>query len=331
MNSSNFMSLIKMYRNYIKKTILWLNNLSKDEHLNIVWVYWDYFMAVTRHRCLIRQYVIGEFWKLSTPERKRRLTYHRMVKLFAQYNQQDYIHYLEEKPDFNAYFSELVHRGWLQVTKTSFECFTVFLKKYNSVIIKPIDGVEGGGIRKFSLSENPSVNLLKLYNDLKRENVLVEEIIVQHPRMIFDNTSVNTIRTHTVLDSIGKAHVVKAILRAGVGDSVVDNYAQGGSIYEVDLKTGLVCSLGQSKNNSKNYIHPGTDIVMLGYKIPNWELVIKESERAAEQLPQIRIIGWDVAITNDGVELIEGNHNPDYELFEFLGSTGYYQKITNLL
>ena len=320
-----------MYRDYIKKTVSWLNKLSKEENLNIVWVYWDYFMAVVRHRCLIRQYVIGEFWKLSTPERKRRLTYHRMVKLFAKYNQQDYIHYLEEKPDFNAYFSEFVHRVWLNVAKTSFEGFTAFLKKHNSVIIKPIDGVEGGGIRKFSLSQNPSVDLLKLYNDLKEGNVLVEEIIVQHPRMIFGNTSVNTIRTHTVLDSTGKAHVVKAILRAGVGDSVVDNYAQGGSIYEVDLKTGLVCSLGQSKSNSKNYIHPDTNIIMLGYKIPNWELVIKESERAAEKLPQIRIIGWDVAITNDGVELIEGNHNPDYELFEFLGSTGYYQKITSLL
>lgn len=69
---------------------------------------------------------------------------------------------------------------------------------------------------------------------------------------------------------------MKAILRAGVGNSVVDNYCQGGSIYEVDLNTGLVCSFGQSKNNSKSYVHPGTDIVMLGYKIPNWDVVIRE-------------------------------------------------------
>ena len=38
-----------------------------------------------------------------------------------------------------------------------------------------------------------------------------------------------------------------------------------------------------------------------------------------------------MAITIDGVELIEGNHNPDYELLEFLGSTGYYEKITKLM
>lgn len=102
-------------------------------------------------------------------------------------------------------------------------------------------------------------------------------------------------------------------------------------IYEVDLKTGIVCTCGQSKNNSKNYIHPGTDMIMLGYRIPNWDMVIEESQCAAECLPQIRIIGWDVAITETGIELIEGNHNPDYELFEFLGSTGYYQKIKEIL
>lgn len=322
---------IEKYRIYIKKTITWLNKLAADEHLSHIWVIADYACAALVHRCLIRQYVIGEFWKLSNPERKKRLTYSRMVKLFAKYNDAKYIHILNYKQEFNAYFKDFVHRDWIYVNKVSEDDFLLFLKKHDAVIIKPTDGVEGGGVRKFTLSENRDINLSKLYTNLKEENVLVEEVIVQHPRMIFGNNSVNTIRTHTILDSQGKAHVIKAILRAGVGNSVVDNYCQGGSIYEVDLKTGLVCTYGQSKNNSQSYIHPGTDIVMLGYKIPNWEIVIKECERAAELLPQIRIIGWDVAITVNGIELIEGNHNPDYELFEFLGSTGYYKKIKEII
>lgn len=322
---------VKLYANYIRKTCKWLNRLAKDEHLSLVWVYYDYFMAVVRHRCLIRQYVIGEFWKLSNPERRKRLTYHRMVKLFDKYNQPAYIHYLNEKPDFNQFFSDFVHRDWIHIAKASKDEFISFLEKHDSVIIKPVDGVEGGGVRKFTLSESKDANLDKMYENLKKEDVLIEQVIVQHPRMVFGNASVNTIRVHTILDSRGKAHVVKAILRAGVGTSVVDNYCQGGSIYEVDLKTGVVCTFGQSKANAKSYIHPGTDIMMLGYKIPNWDKVIHTCEQAAELLPQIRIIGWDVAITRDGVELIEGNHNPDYELFEFLGSTGYYEKITKMM
>lgn len=44
-------------------------------------------------------------------------------------------------------------------------------------------------------------------------------------------------------------------------------------------------------------------------------------------LPQCRFIGWDIAITDNGIELIEGNHNPDYELIEFFGTRGWYAKI----
>jgi glutathione synthase/RimK-type ligase-like ATP-grasp enzyme len=286
-------------------------------------------MSVIRHRCLIRQYVIGEFWKLSNPERKKRLTYNRIVNLFNSYNNPEYIHYLNEKTDFNAFFKDFVKRDWVHIDNISKEDLYSFIKDHEEVIIKPINGVEGGGIRKLRFSNDIDIN--KLYEELKLENVLIEEVIKQNSRMNFGNTAVNTIRTHTFIDKNGKAHITKAILRAGVGDTVVDNYAQGGSIYEVDIQTGLVCTYGQTKDNKKSYIHPGTNIVMLGYQIPNWGKVIETSIKAAEQIPQVGFIGWDVAITSDGTELIEGNHNPDYELFEFLGSTGYYEKINSYL
>lgn len=323
--------LIKKYIEYIKKTISWLNKLAKDENLSKCWVYWDYMWAVIIHRCLIRQYVIGEFWKKSNPERSKCLTYNRIVKLFAKYNNPEYIHYLNEKPDFNTYFKDFVHREWLNSETATETDFIAFIKKHDSVIIKPVDGVEGGGIRKFVLSKNQETNISELFAELKIEHVIVEQVIIPNKRMVFGNTSVNTIRTHTFLDTNGKAHVLKAILRAGVGDSVVDNYAQGGSIYEVDLQTGVVCSQGKSKAGDNHIIHPGTDIVMLGYKIPHWDHVMRISCEAAEHIPQIGFVGWDVAITENYCELIEGNHNPDYELFEYLGSNAYYEKIKSII
>ena len=251
-------------------------------------------MSVIRHRCLIRQYVIGEFWKLSNPERKKRLTYNRIVNLFNSYNNPEYIHYLNEKTDFNAFFKDFVKRDWVHIDNISKEDLYSFIKAHEEVIINPINGVEGVGIRNIRFSNDIDRN--KLYEVLKLENVLIEEVIKQNSRMNFGNTAVNTIRTHTFIDKNGKAHVTKAILRAGVGDTVVDNYAQGGSIYEVDIQTGLVCTYGQTKDNKRSYIHPGTNIVMLGYQIPNWEKVIETSIKAAEQIPQVGFIGWDVAI-----------------------------------
>ncbi len=71
--------------------------------------------------------------------------------------------------------------------------------------------------------------------------------------------------------------------------------------------------------------------MMLGYPISNWSKVVEVCERASELLPQVRFIGWDVAVTSDSVKLIEGNQNPDYELFELIGSRGYYKKIKDFL
>ena len=34
----------------------------------------------------------------------------------------------------------------------------------------------------------------------------------------------------------------------------------------------------------------------------------------------------ELTITDNGIELIEGNHNPDYELIEFFGTRGWYAK-----
>lgn len=70
--------------------------------MSLFGVFMDYANSVLRHRCLIRQYVIGEFWKLSNPERNKRFTYSRMVKLFARYNDSSYTRFLNEKQVFNG-------------------------------------------------------------------------------------------------------------------------------------------------------------------------------------------------------------------------------------
>lgn len=102
-----------MYAAYVWKTCRWLTQLAKDKDLSLIWVYWDYAWAMIRHWCLIRQYVLGDFWRLSTPERRKRLTYHRIAKLFRAYNREEGIQYLNEKAEFNAYFKDFVHRDWV--------------------------------------------------------------------------------------------------------------------------------------------------------------------------------------------------------------------------
>ena len=124
---------------------------------------------------------------------------------------------------------------------------------------------------------------------------------------------------------------MKALRRAGVGDSIVDNTALGGYYYEVDLPTGVVVSKGINKEGDLCVIHPSSGIVMLGFKVPHWDKVMQASLDAARKIPQVALVGWDVAITEEGVEIIEGNDNADYLAYEFIGTSGFYEKITLFL
>lgn len=235
------------------------------------------------------------------------------------------IHILENKAHFNNFFSDFIQRDWILSSESSPKQIADFILKHGNVIIKPFDDMEGHGIYKLDVAKIESIEAEAKI--LASQQVMIEEILTQHPDMIFGNTSVNTIRVHTILDKKGKGHVLSCVLRAGVGDTVVDNYCSGGAIYPVDVEHGIVIGKGKSHIGDEHIIHPMTEIVMLGYQIPNWNILINETIKAAERLPNLRLVGWDVAITKNGIALIEGNHNPDYELFEFIGEGKSYPAI----
>ena len=316
---------------YFKRIWRELSLLSKQTGYSRFYHLFDYLSAFVRHGVHIRQYTIGEMWRMSNPERSRRVTFYRMIRLEKKYNNLNYRHFLDNKRDFNEFFKEFIHRDWMFVSDASFEVFKDFVLTHKYMIIKPLDGMKGKGITKYTYSGEGDEALKQLYDELKQDGNLIEELIVQHPAMVFGNASVNTVRVMTLCPPGGKAQVTKAILRAGVGDMLVDNYAMGGLIYEVDKDTGMVITHGRTQDGETCYIHPGTDIVMLGYRLPYWEKVVSTCLQAAQKLPQVAFVGWDVAISQDDVQLIEGNYSSEYEFYEYLGSSGYYEKFKAIL
>lgn len=285
----------------------------------------EFCYCFIRYGCLPRQYFNGGFWNKRANDRKDILTYRKFVRVMNTLNKREYIHILENKAHFNEFFSDFIHRDWILSSESSPKQIADFIRKFGKVIVKPFDAMEGHGIYK--LDVNKIANIEYEAAKLASQQVMIEEILAQHPAMVFGNTSVNTIRVHTILDKQGKGHVLSCVLRAGVGDTVVDNYCSGGAIYPVDVQVGIVTGKGKSHIGGEHIVHPSTDIVMLGYRIPNWDIIIKETIKAAERLPNLRLVGWDVAITQNGIALIEGNHNPDYELYEFIGGGKSYPEI----
>ena len=111
---------------------------------------------------------------------------------------------------------------------------------------------------------------------------------------------------------------------------MVDNFRAGGVGYPVNVEHGIIETYGvQIANRHKQiYVHPGTDIVMVGKAIPYWKETLEMLEEAAKVLPQLRYVGWDVAVTEQGPLIIEGNPTPGFGLLEGIGNNrGIYGAI----
>ena len=116
--------------------------------------------------------------------------------------------------------------------------------------------------------------------------------------------------------------------KGGVGNAVVDNFCAGGICYPIDENTGIIYGSGNDRTFTTEYlIHPGTDIIMIGKVIPYWDKIIEMIKRAALVIPEVRLVGWDVAITSNGVQIIEGNHNPGIQMLEYVGRGQHLKQI----
>lgn len=316
------------YIRYISKTHRILKLIADYEKVSLLYLYLDYAWCFIRHGCLINQYYNGNFYKTPCIIRKKSFTQRRLERIIRLCNDERYIKYLEDKTLFNEYFSEFVHRKWLCSKHMSKQEFICLCDSNSELFIKPIDAMEGEGVRKITINND---NLEYIYEDLIKQDVLIEESIKQHSQLNIGNASVNSSRILTVLDNYGKAHVIRAGLRAGVGGAVVDNFSAGGVLYQIDIKSGRIDHKGIQGTNYDIIYHPNTNLCMLGYQIPNWSAVLETVVKAAEKLPGCRFIGWDVAITNNSVELIEGNHNPGIFTLESLGTPGAYEDVMEIL
>lgn len=284
-------------------------------------VFADYAVSNVRYGFIAEDYfVIGNGYTLSKYEKKRYFTCKRAVWLQNKVNDPDYVHFLENKAEALNLFKDLVSRNWLYVPKSSYEEFLAFVKKTPVFIAKPVGGMCGEGIEKLSTSGATEEDLKTLFNHLVKDDMLIEECIKAHDDIYLGTTALSTFRIYTMIDQKGEVHILKAKYRVGTGKAITDT-ADGCIAYPISIKYGIIEGPGINEvlNSDNFYYHPGCDKLVVGMKIPMWDRVLEIVKKAAKTIPQIRYIGWDIAITNDSVEIIEGNHNPYHGTFEIMG------------
>ena len=187
-------------------------------------------------------------------------------------------------------------------------------------MVKPKDGLGGMGVYKEYKKNIKDIN--EFYNYLKNNNLFIEEYVKQNEDINkLCKESVNTIRIMTFSYN-GKSEIVYAAMRIGNGVNNVDNFHQGGMGCKIDLEKGILIGDAIDKDLNHFVVHPKSKVKFDGFKIPYWEEAKKLVLDASEVNNNIHLVGWDVAITDDGPTLIEGNRRPGFDLIQVLSKRG---------
>ena len=182
------------------------------------------------------------------------------------------------------------------------------------VIIKPSLTGRGKDVRKIvikdGMTDYKNHSLREVFEEYYAD-FLVQKVIRQHAEMnALNPSSINTIRIVSYRNGMD-VHVVYTVIRIGRKGMNVDNESAGGisAIIHPDGRIGKYA-----------YGAPGVDKVeftdsgvrLEGYKVPSFDKAQEFVKMSHMQLPYFNLIGWDIAIEEDGSPImIELNLNPD--------------------
>lgn len=220
---------------------------------------------------------------------------------------------LENKLEFYEAYKRFIFHPFCKledIVNKTVEAKAVLENKTGKMVLKDSLGQCGFDVEIVKTEKYKDLEDLATYMKSKGYD-MAEAFIQQHDAINnISATGLNTVRMFTVINNEGGVDFIGARLRISV-DSPVDNLASGNIACPIDLKTGKINGPGIFSDITKKDVthHPITKVPLIGFQIPMWEDVLQLTKEIALAHPENRGVGWDVAITNDGIDFIEGNHN----------------------
>ncbi len=207
------------------------------------------------------------------------------------------------------------------------------------LFLKPLSGSGGRGAAVWTYAGNRRyrnvsagvkseaeliAHLVTLSQD---EGAYVGRLFVRNHRLLEEVSpgALSSVRVVTCLDEAGRPEVTHAVLRmARTPGTVVDNFHAGGIAASVGLDSGVVgraTDTGLSRRSRWWTTHPMSGAAILGRQVPMWDQVLDVARRAHAAFADQIVVGWDVAVLEDGPALIEGNKGPDLDIVQRTSGT----------
>jgi len=271
----------------------------------------DMLSSVFRHNISMLDYFNLRFYSMDDTERTKWAGTGFMYEYQLKMNPKVEREVLADKIMFLNHFKQFVNRAFSGIDdlrKNNQRAMELLHNFSGSLVLKNSRGQIGAEVE---VVRTDGLTVERLIEHMERNKYdLAEEYVIQHSDlMALSPTGLNTVRIITQLTG-ENVDFIGGRLRISV-NSHVDNMAAGNIACAVDLNSGIVTGPGVFSDIRKpqHHFHPVTGMKITGFRIPFWEEVLNIARCAALLTPGNRSVGWDIAITPAGPELIEGNHN----------------------
>lgn len=251
-----------------------------------------------------QDYVDYDFAILNRDERATYMTHPVSNELSQRYDDPRHRGLFHDKLAFNRTFEKFLRREWMTITPENADELRHFVERHGTIIVKEPIGQAGSGVHRYRAD---AVTDWSAFHGglLDRGELLVEEVIVQHPDLAaYCPGTVNTTRVTTFFDG-DRTHILAVAQKFGRG-AVSDQMSFGG-FYSMLDDDGRAVGPGYDSHGNVHEVHPDTGERISDFTLPMLDEVKAFIDEVARVVPTVRYVGWDVVVTPTGPVLVEGN------------------------
>lgn len=295
-----------------KKFMLFLDQARKESGRSSFSILADMLACVFKYNISLLEYFQFRFYKLDEAERRNYAGTGYMYEYQLLMNPKSARRVLENKLAFLSFNKEFINHGHASLADLQNNqalATTLINNPSGKLVFKHSLGQCGNGVEVVPAHGfTPSSVIEKLK---ETGNDYVEEFVVQHHALMkMSPSGLNTVRIITQVTETDEVEIVAARLRITI-NSAVDNLAAGNIAAPINIAAGKIEGPGVFSDITKEdvFFHPVTHTEIVGFSIPFWKETVSMIKKAALKNKANRSVGWDIAITEQGPEFIEGNHN----------------------
>ena len=222
----------------------------------------------------------------------------------------------------------LLKREFLDLRFCTFEDFYSFVNRHPKIVVKVYNSAMGDQVNVVDTELEQLTGLAnqeklaRLFADYQNKSLyIIEEYIHQHHEWSLINPDcVNTIRVHTVKSADGQyAACWHWLARFGRKGESIDMHNAFVALVDPDSGRIITDALDEEIGGREWFLqgeaqmkemNEAANVRFKDVVVPFKDEIKAVVEEAAAYFPEIPFIGWDIALTEDGPVIVEGNGCP---------------------